>query len=121
MKLWKMVCGCIATETEIKGDGSSESMSGDFPAATGLAPVNQGHGSSGSGAPPARSYLQRGRDPVEEEEGLFCIFFLFLGSFCKNDVLIHCLLPAKKKTSTLDKSISNNKIYICKHARIFCW
>lgn len=69
----KMVWRSFAMTTAFQGAGSSDPLSGDFPAAEGLAP-NQGvKRSSGSGAPPARSVRRRGRDP----EGPVCNFHFF--------------------------------------------
>jgi hypothetical protein len=40
--VWKIVMLILATVLEFRGAGSSEPMSGDFPAAMGLAPDDQG-------------------------------------------------------------------------------
>ena len=71
-KLWKTTSRRFATEVVVQGVGSPEPLSGDFPLAMGLAPLNQGLRSSGSGAPPARSALRQCRDPDVEEGGLGC-------------------------------------------------
>lgn len=70
----KMVGRSFATALAFQGAGSSDPLTGDFPAAEGLAPYQGVKRSSGSGAPPARSVRRRGRDP----EGPVCNFLFFL-------------------------------------------
>jgi hypothetical protein len=93
----KMVCRSFAATLAFQGVGSSDPLSGDFPAAEGLAP-NQGvKRSSVSSAPPARSARRCGRDL----EGPVCNFFFSLDLFCKNGALISSSFSQKKKSHSL--------------------
>jgi hypothetical protein len=71
-----MVLKTCATATAIQRVGSVDPAIGDFPSATGLAPIQGVKRSSGSGAPPTAPVLRPRRDL---EEGLLCNFFVFLG------------------------------------------
>jgi hypothetical protein len=70
----KMVGRSFATALAFQGAGSSDPLTGDFPAAEGLTPYQGVKRSSGSSAPPARSDCRRGRDPEEP----VCNFLFFL-------------------------------------------
>jgi hypothetical protein len=74
----KMVSGYSASSATSSAVGSSDSAFGDFPLALGLALIQGVLRSSGSGAPPARLVLRRGRGPEEVDRGLLCIFKIFL-------------------------------------------
>jgi hypothetical protein len=70
----KMVMAFIATTTALQRVGSTDPAIGDFPAATGLAPIQGLRRSSGSGAPPTAPVRRRSWDL----EGLLCNFLFVL-------------------------------------------
>ena len=65
-----------ATVAALRRVGSADPAIGDFPAASGLAPIQGVKRSSGSGAPPTAPLRRPRRDL---EEGPFCIFMCLLG------------------------------------------
>jgi hypothetical protein len=75
-KKMKVISGYSASSATSSAVGSSDSAFGDFPLALGLALIQGVLRSSGSGAPPSASVRRRRRNL---EEGLRCIFVLFLG------------------------------------------
>ena len=64
----------LAVKMAVRGVGSLEPASGDFPSAEGLRPIQAIKGCSGGGAPPAAS----GSSSTSGSSGLLCNFLLFL-------------------------------------------
>lgn len=69
-----------ATVAALRRVGSADPAIGDFPAASGLTPVQGVKRSSGSGAPPTASVRRSRRDL---EEGHHCNFLFSSGFVCK--------------------------------------
>ena len=76
IKVEEMVFDSSATVAAHRRVGSADPAIGDFPAASGLTPIQGVKRSSGSGAPPTAPLRRPRRDL---QEGPYCIFMFLLG------------------------------------------